>query len=121
MRLTDEEFDDLKNIQIIISDTIQRMRQEGMNKTVVSLTYKKLEIIEEALIDSIEAEMDRRRKNDKIKSIVEQVLEKPIPERFATKLEPKSSCKYELPCGRCDLTKSLCSYNYEVKTDGNDI
>lgn len=120
MKLTDEEFEELKKLQNMINSSLQ---DYGDKRRVLDLciTGEQLDIINEALIDSIEAEMDRRRKNDKIKSIVEQVLEKPVPERLATKLELKGSCKYELPCGRCDLTKSLCSYNYEVKTDGNDI
>ena len=68
----------------------------------------------------IEEEIDKRREKDKVKSLVEQMFEKPMSE-MPTILEPRKTCKYELPCGRCDLTKSLCSYNYEVKTDGNDI
>ena len=120
MRLTDEEFDELNKIHTRLFACIQLLTDEdkGLN---FYLSTEEIELIYKALTRVIEEEIDKRREKDKVKSLVEQILEKPIPERFATKLEPKSSCKYELPCGRCDLTKSLCSYNYEVKTDGNDI
>lgn len=119
-KMSDEDFKKLKELQEKVFNLLQQSKEECAG-VVSYCSYEDLDMINEALIDSIEAEIDRRRKNDKIKSIVEQVLEKPVSERLATKLEPKKSCKYELPCGRCDLTKNLCSYNYEVKIDGNDF
>lgn len=115
MHLTDEEFEELKKLQNMINSSSQ---DYGDKRRISDLciTGEQLDIINEALIDSIEAEIDRRRKNDKIKSQVEKMFEKPV-----MKLEPKESCKYELPCGRCDLSKELCSYKFEVKTDGIDI
>lgn len=115
-RMSDEDFKELKELQEKMFNLLQQSKEECAG-VVSYFSIEALDMINEALIDSIEAEMDRRRKNDKIKSIVEIMSEK----QPVMKLEPKKSCKYELPCGKCDLTKNLCNYNYEVKTDGNDI
>lgn len=119
MKLTDEEFDELDKIHTRLFACIQLLTDEdkGLN---FYLSTEEIELIYKALTRVIEEEIDKRREKDKVKSLVEQILEKPMLE-MPTILEPKKICKYELPCGRCDLTKSLCGYNYEVKTDGNDI
>ena len=114
--LTDEGFKQLKELQEKIFNLLQQSEEECTG-IVSYYSYEDLDMINEALIDSIEAEKNRRRKSDRIKSQVEMMLEK----QPVMKLEPKKSCKYELPCGKCDLTKNLCSHNYEVKTDGNGI
>ena len=116
MHLTDEEFEELTKLQNMINSSSQDY-DDKRRILDLCITGEQLDIINEALIDSIEAEMDRIRKSDRIKSQVEIMLEK----QPVMKLEPKKSCKYELPCGKCDLTKNLCSYNYKVKTDGNGI
>ena len=122
MTLTDEEFEELKDLQETFYYFYLTPVDDKEDHLRPFMIYtEQAELISRALTEVVEREIDKRREQVRVKSIVEQVLEKPMSKRLITKLEPKESCKYELPCGRCDLTKSLCSYNYEVTKDGDGI
>ena len=39
-------------------------------------------------------------------------VDKPMNKIGQFQIQNFQKCKYHLPCGRCELTKELCTYNY---------
>ncbi len=116
MTLTDEEFVVLKGLQekfyyFNVSSV------DTKEKLLPFMIYKdQAELISRALTEVIEREIDKRREKDKVNSKVEYMLK-----NQSLSIVNESKCKYELPCGKCDLSKEICTYKYEVTKYGNGI